>query len=230
MRTFDENLKELNQLVIESIRNVERMLKITIEELRGTTLNKELYGEAKVLEEDINDNERLIDEKVISIIARFQPAASDLRFVIGAMNINRELERVGDICINILKTIKRLFKEDAELKRHIVPMESLGLKVLKMYEIFIDAYVERKIENAYLILGLDDEIDQLKKEYIEKIKIKMKEDIEYLDLGIENLLISKNYEKISDEIGTMAETLVYIDRGQDLRHKDWGDLDESSSS
>lgn len=227
MRHLDENIKELNQLVIESLRNIERMLKITIEELRSDVLNKEIYGEAKVIEEDINDNERLIDERAISIIARFQPAAGDLRLVIGAMNINRELERIGNICINTLRTIKRLFKENPELKRHIVPMEDLGLKVLKMYEIFIDAYVEHKIENAYLILGLEDEIDGLKKEYITKIKEQMKEDVEYLDLGIENLLISKNYEKIADEITSMAEILVYIAKGKDLRHKEWGASNES---
>ena len=99
-----------------------------------------------------------------------------------------------------------------------MPIAQIGEKVVRMYELLVRGYIDKKVENGYIILGLDDEIDSMKKEHIETIKCKIQEKIEYLNCGIDNIFISKNYERIADNITNLAEALVYIHKGEDLRH------------
>ena len=219
MRKIDENVKEINQMLIEMIKRSERMLKVSIELLNGDVFNKELYGEVKVLEEELNEYQIKIDEKTVETIAMFQPAAYDLRFLISVMHMNTDLERIGDLSIGTIKMIKNLFKERGTFDREIVPIVQMGEKVVRMYELFVRGYIDKKVENGYMILGLDDEIDGMKKANIDTIKGKIKENIDYLEPGIQNILISKNYERIADNITNLAEALVYIHKGEDLRHK-----------
>ena len=219
MRNIDESVKEINQMLIEMIKSSERMLKLTLEILKGDILNKELYGEAKVLEEELNEYQIKMDEKVVETIAMYQPAAYDLRFLISVMHMNTDLERIGDLSIGTIKMIKNLFKERGTFDREIVPIVQMGEKVVRMYELFVRGYIDKKVENGYMILGLDDEIDGMKKANIDTIKGKIKENIDYLEPGIQNILISKNYERIADNITNLAEALVYIHKGEDLRHK-----------
>ena len=219
MRNIDENVKEINQMLIEMIKSSERMLKVSIELLNGDVFNKELYGEVKVLEEELNEYQIKIDEKTVETIAMFQPVAYDLRFLISVMHMNTDLERIGDLSIGTIKMIKNLFKERGTFDREIVPIVQMGEKVVRMYELFVRGYIDKKVENGYMILGLDDEIDGMKKANIDTIKGKIKENIDYLEPGIQNILISKNYERIADNITNLAEALVYIHKGEDLRHK-----------
>lgn len=219
MRNIDENVKEINQMLIEMIKSSERMLKVSIELLNGDVFNKELYGEVKVLEEELNEYQIKIDEKTVETIAMFQPAAYDLRFLISVMHMNTDLERIGDLSIGTIKMIKNLFKERGTFDREIVPIVQMGEKVVRMYELFVRGYIDKKVENGYMILGLDDEIDGMKRANIDTIKGKIKENIDYLEPGIQNILISKNYERIADNITNLAEALVYIHKGEDLRHK-----------
>lgn len=219
MRNIDESVKDINQMLVEMIKSSERMLKLTLEILKGDVLNKELYGEAKVLEEELNEYQIKIDEKVVESIAMYQPAAYDLRFMISVMHMNTDLERIGDLSIGTIKMIKHLFREKEEIAKEIVPIAQMGEKVVRMYELFVRGFIDKKVENGYIILGLDEEIDAMKKEYIGIIKNKIRDNPEYLDAGVENIFISKNYERIADNITNLAEALVYIHKGEDLRHR-----------
>lgn len=219
MKNLNETITEINSMEIEMIKDVKRLIEITIEQLRNKTFDKSIYGEGKVLEDDTNDLEVSIDEKAIGAIARYQPAAKDLRLLIGIIHMNKDLERMADLCINILRTSKKIFKDRIGEEIDIVSLIDMGEKVYNMFEIFNHGYIEKDVKKGYIIFGLDDEIDEIKKESIYKIKDKVRENIEYLDLGIENLLISKNYERIADNITNLAEALIYIYRGEDLRHQ-----------
>ncbi len=217
MQNLNASIEELNKISIEMIKDVGSMLKIMLQMLKMNNFDKALYGEGKVTEEEINDYQLKIDEKCVNIIARYQPAAINLRQVVGIMHMNVDLERIGDLCISIMKTIRVLQKE-GDGGKELVPIYKMGEKVMNMYEIFVNGYIERNIESSYIILGLDDEIDTLKREYMIAIKSKIKEKIDELELGIENLLISRNLERIGDNITNLAESLVYIFKGEDLRH------------
>ncbi|OQY09908.1 MAG: hypothetical protein B6I28_02110 [Fusobacteriia bacterium 4572_132] len=226
MRNLDKNMDLLNKMMIEMIKSVERSLEITMELLEKDTFNKGLYGEGKYLEEEINDYELKIGEKAVETIAMYQPTAFDLRYIIGLIRMSITVERIGDLCINTLKTIKREFKDAKNLEKELVSITEMGEKVMEMYKIFITGYIEGEYKKGYILLGLDDEIDRMKYENIKKIKEKIKENVECLELGIENLLISKNYERIADNITNLGESLVYIYRGKDLRHKSFEEIEK----
>lgn len=230
MRNFDENITQINQMIIEMIKNVERMINITIDELRNKAFSKELYGECKLIEEEVNDYQIAVDEKCIETIARFQPAASDLRYLVGIMHMNVDLERIGDLCSSVLKTLKRISKEKGELSKEIVPLSEMGKKVLKMYEMFVKGYIEKEYKVGYEILQMDTEIDYLKRIHSDEIEDKIKENMEYLELGIKNILIARIYERVGDNIKNLAESLVYIYQGRDLRHIKGSIKDESINS
>lgn len=219
MKHWDESMTNLNNMIVEMIKSTRRILEITIELIKGEEINKELLGEGFYIEEDLNHFQVKIDEKVVETIARYQPTAIDLREIISIMKINTDLERIGDHCININKTIKKAFQDKGELNQQIVALAFMGEKVLKMYDLFLAGYLNKKVENAYIVLGLDDEIDKMKEEHICNIKEKISGNVECLELGIENLLISRNYERIADQITNLAESLIYIYKGEDLRHQ-----------
>lgn len=219
MKHWDESMNSLSYMVAEMIKNTRRALEITIELIKSEELNKELLGEGFFIEEELNHLQIKIDEKVVETIARYQPAAGDLREIISFMKINTDLERIGDHCVNINKTVRRAFEDKGEHNQQMVGLSAMGEKVMNMYNLFQTGFLSKKIENAYIILGLDDEIDQMKEEYISSIKEKITSNVECLELGIENLLISRNYERIADQITNLAESLIYIYKGEDLRHK-----------
>lgn len=219
MKHWNESMANLNNMIVEMIKSTRRILEITVELIKGEELNKELLGEGFYIEEDLNHFQVTIDEKVVETLARYQPTAIDLRAVISIMKINTDLERIGDHCVNINKTIRRAFNDKKDLNHQLVDIAEMGDKVINMYELFQSGYLNQKVENAYIILGLDDEIDQLKEEHIHHIKDEISANVECLDLGIENLLISRNYERIADQITNLAESLIYIYKGEDLRHK-----------
>lgn len=230
MRNLDENMNILNKMMIEMIKSAERSLDITIELLEEDDFNKSLYGEGKYLEEEINDYELKIGEKAVETIARYQPTAFDLRYIIGLIRMSIGVERIGDLCINTFKTIKREFKDKNNFDKKMVSIVEMGKKVIEMYKIFISGYIEGDYKKGYILLGLDEEIDRMKYEHVKKIKIKIKENVEHLELGIENLLISKNYERIADNITNLGESLVYIYRGEDLRHKSFEEIEKNEKN
>lgn len=230
MRTLDENMSTINQMVVEMIKDVERMINISIEELKSRTFSKEVYGEAKLIEEEINDYQVKIDEKCIETIARFQPAAFDLRFLVGVMHMNVDLERIGDLCSGILKTLKKMSKEKGDVEKEIVPLSEMGKKVLTMYEMFVKGYIEKEHQVGYEILQMDSEIDYLKRTHSDDIESKIKNNIDCLEVGIKNILIARTYERIGDNVKNLAESLVYIYQGKDLRHIKGCIKDESTNS
>lgn len=219
MSHSSENMNKLKQMTVEMIKSTKRILEVNLELIKSDEFIQALYGEGLAIEEELNQYQIKIDEKAVETIARFQPTAKDLRLIVGIMKINTDLERVGDHCINILKTIKRAFKDKGELSKEMVPINDMGEKVQNMFNLFMDGYLNEKVENGYIVLGLDSEIDEMKEKHIIMIKDSISCNVNCLELGIENLLISRNYERIADQITNLAESLIYILKGEDLRHK-----------
>ncbi len=155
MQNLNESIENLNKSTIEMIKNVDSMFKIMLQMLKMNNFDKKLYGEAKVIEEEINDYQLKVDEKCINIIARYQPTAKYLRNVVGIMHMNVDLERIGDLCISIMKTIKVL-QNAGDSGKEMVPIYKMGEKVMKMYEMFVTGYIEQDIDTGYKILGLKE--------------------------------------------------------------------------
>ena len=107
MRNLTDRIDDIKSMVSTTNQNFKRSLDIIKEILTNSKFDPTLYGEAKSIEDAINHFETTVDEEVIKTIARFQPMAINLRFLISVIKISMTVERMNDLCINILKVMKK---------------------------------------------------------------------------------------------------------------------------
>lgn len=220
MRNLDERMEDIRTLVSEALKSCKRTLTIIRTMMNSGDFDRALYGEAKSIEEIMNHTELKIDEEVITTIARFQPMAINLRFLIGVIKIGSATERINDLGINILKVLKHSNNIKTYEHQNILEMHT---KVEQMFDLFLKCYYEEELNFAYLILSLDDEVNSYKTSVIEATKKIMRDkapiDKEVNYLGA--LFISQHLERIGDTIKNLAEIVIYIYNGIDIRHIDY---------
>lgn len=180
-------------------------------------------GHAKTVSEIIDRDEEIdlkeveVEEDCLKILALHQPVASDLRFVIAALKINNDLERVGDLAVNIAERVKFLI--DSNTLDHSFDFTSMVDKTRKMLTESLNALIHVDTTLARAILKADQEVDDLhKKTYnqvydtIAKNPHKVKELVNYLS-------ISRNLERIADYATNIAEDVIYMAEGTIVRHQ-----------
>ncbi len=211
MRNLTDRIDDIKSMVSTTNQNFKRSLDIIKEILTNSKFDPTLYGEAKSIEDAINHFETTVDEEVIKTIARFQPMAINLRFLISVIKISMTVERMNDLCINILKVMKHS-KSIEEYKNYNL-LEMLE-KVENMFELFLKSYNEENLSFSYLIISLDEEVNAYKSAIIESLK----NDTILEKHELEVLFISQHLERIGDSIKNLAEIVVYIYNGIDIRH------------
>ncbi|MEK7477610.1 MAG: phosphate signaling complex protein PhoU [Candidatus Coatesbacteria bacterium] len=168
-------------------------------------------------EEQVNGLHLEVDERILSLIARFQPAASDLRFVMAASRMNADLERVGDQAVNVAQNTQAMLA--------LAPGDRLLLDVPRMAELAIamlrdalDAFARRDAALADTVIRRDDEEDRLKKESLYELVRLMQADVSNVPGGVALLLIARNLERIGDHATNIAEEVIFMVQGRDIRH------------
>lgn len=210
MRNLNDRLDDIKSMVSDTTNNLKRSLSIIHEIFEKNTFDPILYGEAKSIEDKINLFETNVDEEVTKTIARFQPMAINLRFLISVIKISMTLERMNDLCINILKVMKHSKHLSSYKEHHLCDMLE---KVQHMFELFLKSYNEEDLSFSYLILSLDEEVNAYKTSIIESLKEGPVDIVQ-----IEALFIAQHLERIGDSIKNLAEIIVYIYNGVDIRH------------
>lgn len=220
MRNLHERIDAVNEHFIEMAKNVERLLRINMEMLRGKNFEKSLYGEAKIIEDRINAYEVKIKEDSIVTIAMFQPAAGDLRALLSILEGSKMLERMGDLLLDDIKLIREMEKKGSLHKEHLSLMGDMAEKVEEIFTAYLTALVEKNDKKVYSLLALDEDVNELRDSVVEKIIKVMKEKPENIEFGNLILLATKKYERISDKIMQLGKSLVYNVSGDNLRKKE----------
>ena len=210
MRNFNDRLNDIKDMVSDTTSNLKRSLSIIHEIFEKNSFDPILYGEAKSIEDKINLFETNVDEEVTKTIARFQPLTINLRFLISVVKISMILERMNDLCINILKVMKHSKNLSSYKEYNLCEMLE---KVQYMFDLFLKSYEEDDLSYSYLILSHDEEVNAFKTSIIESLK---EAPVEIQQ--IEALFISQHLERIGDSIKNLAEIIVYIYNGVDIRH------------
>ena len=196
MKNLQESLEGLNQHYLELLKNLNRVLDVNIEMLYKQKLDSALYGFEVKLKED----------SIISI-ARFQPAAGNLRLLIMLINSARLLERMGDLLKANFKIIKDIEKSSPQVSKYL--KETLYPMVLK---------IKNSNEKAlYLLLTQDEEIDEMAEKNMTTLIDLMKASPDNVEGGTYLVLLNKKYERFSDHVMHLAVDLVYILKGENLR-------------
>ena len=219
MNNLQESLQIIDKELLELLYKVDRALVLVQEMISKPEFDKKVYGETKLLEEETDDIQVSLDEKVITAIARFQPAAGDLRYLTRISAMTTDLERITDILVGIMKAIRTYYETGNDSNKNITFLPQITEKVTYIFRLFKNAFIEKKMDNIYLLFGLDDEVDKLRSECIKTAMAKMIEDKDMIEVGVTNIIIAQKYERIADIIGNLAESLIFILKGEDIRHK-----------
>ncbi len=167
-------------------------------------------------DEPINDLHMEVDDRCFKLLALHQPMAADLRVIVAAVKINTDLERVGDLAINIAEAGKR-YLQHAPVKP-LIDIPRMGELAQKMLRDALDAFVRRDMPLAEAVLAADDTLDALKTQIFRELLTYMLQNPETIEPALDLILISRHLERIGDHATNVAEDVIFILSAKDVRH------------
>ena len=179
--------------------------------------NAELATEVRATDREINQMEVSIDEECIRILARRQPAASDLRLIIGISKSVIDLERIGDEATKIAKRALQL-SEEGVAPRGYVEIRHIGDQVRNMVREALDAFARFDVEQALAVSKYDKTIDREYKSALRELVTYMMEDPRSISRVLNVIWVLRSLERIGDHARNIAELVIYLVRGTDVKH------------
>ena len=176
-----------------------------------------LCDHVKEIEEAINAAERDVDEMAYDLLAKEQPMAIDLRFILAVIKINGDLERIGDQATNISQRIQSL--DNAPSISLPIDLSEMGEKVGIMIRRAIQALLEADAKLADSVLAMDDEIDDMNRAVQTELVQIMQRQPEVSGHALNAIIVSRNLERSADHATNIAEDVIFWVRGSDVRHK-----------
>ena len=213
-KSFDRELQDLKNNILKMGSLVEEMITFSMK----SVVDRDEKVARKVIEMDpvVNQTEIAVDQLCLQLLALRQPAASDLRFITIGLRISKDLERMADLAVNVSEVSIELNKEPQLKPYRDLPM--MGEKTRAMVKDALDAFVEQDSEKAHHVCQLDDEIDDLNRKIYRELVEMMKSSSEYVSRCVQLLFIARHYERIADHATNIAEEVIFMVKGQDIRH------------
>lgn len=213
-KAFDTELKELKEKLLHEGGLVERAIQDAIKALLERTSDVA----RRVIEDDhlINALEIGIDEFCLKLLALRQPAARDLRFITTALKINYDLERIGDMAVNICERVLEL-NEEPQLKPYI-DLPTMAAIVQMMLKESLDAFVREDVQLALKVTQDDQKVDNYLDQIFRELLTYMMQDTRTISRATRLLFISKNLERIADHAVNIAELVIFMVEGKIIRH------------
>lgn len=214
-RHVDIELQELKQLILAMGGGVEKSLAEVCNALASKDPSR--LKEVHEQERQVNEHQISVDQACIKILAKQAPVAKDLRFVIATIKINTDLERMGDQAVNIAHCIKDLFNLGLA---SAVPADliTMSQKVRSMVRDGLDAFVRRDVALSRQIMERDDEVDRLRDQVIADALTTMRATPGQIEACLEMIMIAKNFERLADHATNLAEEVIFLATGDDVRH------------
>ena len=215
---FDAELSGISTRVLEMGGMVESQVARSVYAL--TNFSSDIASDVLVTEERVNMTEMEIDRDLSTIIARRQPTARDLRLLIAISKTIANLERVGDEAARIARTVQRLVNSGASSRMRL-PVNDLAyeseLAVAQLRKA-LDAFARLDVDKAIEVLKQDDLIDQEFDGLMRKLITYMMEDPRTISSSIDLVFVAKAIERVGDHAKNLAEQIIYIVKGTDVRH------------
>lgn len=157
-----------------------------------------------------------IDQRCVTLIALNQPLAAHLRAVVAAVKINTDLERVGDLAVNIAEAVQRYLGHAPVTPLHDIPR--MGAIAQRMLRDALDAYVRRDLALAEQVLADDDTLDALKDSVFRVLLLHMQGASAVIEPALDLILVSRHLERIGDHATNIAEDVIFMVTARDVRH------------
>ncbi|MDR2818772.1 MAG: phosphate signaling complex protein PhoU [Endomicrobium sp.] len=216
MRHFDVEMSDLQNQLLDMAGLVQKMIQAATEELVSRDPNQ--IDTVLSLEEEVNIQEIIIDDKCLKLIALNQPVGADLRFITSAMRINSDLERMGDESLNIAKMSLDLIKYP-----EIKPLVNIPKMIEIVQNMIIDcikAFNTSDSELAMSVLSKDNEVDALRDAIISELKTLLIAcpDSDTVQRATDLMFIAKSIERLGDHATNICEDIIFMVHGKDIRH------------
>lgn len=213
-RTFDDELKEMNKMILEMGSLVENSISKLIEALKKKDEN--IAKEVIKGDDRINHLEVEIYEKSIALLALRQPMAVDLRFITTGMRLATDLERMGDLAVDVAQRILEIM--NLPLPKPLIDIPKLAEVTQKMVRGALDSFVNYDVNLAREVWKSDDKADDLRDLIQDELIAIMAKDPSVIPQSVMLLLIARFFERICDHATNIAEDVVYMVEARMLKH------------
>ncbi|MBI1871430.1 MAG: phosphate signaling complex protein PhoU [Chlamydiae bacterium] len=213
-RHFDEELKKLSQELLKMGGLVEEAVSRSIKALveRDQALSEEVIRS----DDAINMLDIEIDDFCLRLLARHQPAGSDLRFITMILKIVNDLERMGDLAVNIAERTLDLLKKP--LLKPLIDIPRMATLAQKMLKDSLDAFVNRDASLARSVCQRDDEVDDLNDQIFRELLTYMLQDSTAIERAVDLILIGRHLERVADHATNIGEDVIYLVQGKTIKH------------
>ncbi len=215
MRHFQQELEELKGKLLEMSALVEAAIQRSV----SAVTQKDRSAAEQVLRDEahVNELEMAIDEFAINLLATQQPLAADLRLIVAALKINTDLERMGDLSVNIAQKAVSLLSEPVVTP--MVDIEHMSALVESMVRKSLDAFVTHDADLARSVLAADDAVDSLRTASYHELVSFMEKNPQNIPQALDLIGITRSLERIADHSTNVAEDVLFLVKGIDVRHR-----------
>ena len=211
---LQNDLERLKKAVLEIGTRVEESLTQAIASL--TTRNRSLAERTIDGDQEIDRREVIVEEECLKILALHQPVAKDLRFVVAVLKLNNDLERVGDLAVNIAqRTLSLTATAPLPIPDDLLEMAQ---KAKSMLAKSFDSLIESDTQRAREVCAADDDVDRLQRDLFKNIQSEIKKSPQLVEEYVQLLSITRYLERVADQATNIAEDVIYMVDGNVIRH------------
>lgn len=206
---FHQQLEEIQQDLIRAAARVTETI------MRGTQilLDLDLAGARELIarDDELNQLTMDIEDRCFKVLVLQQPMATDMRTVVAAIRLTSEIERSGDLMVNVAKAARRLYGSEIPPRLRGL-LTAMADEAVRLYRVAIDSYVERDADMACALRDMDDRLDALHKDYVQAI-LEIHEDVRDVQVAVQLALVGRYYERIGDHAVNIGERVAFMVTG-----------------
>jgi phosphate transport system protein len=214
VRHFQDELEQLKTRLLEMGGIAEEQVRTAVRGL--VDRDHALIDQVLAGDDPLNSLHIEIDNRAFTLLALYQPMAADLRTIVAAVKINTDLERVGDLAVNIAEAAHR-YASHPPVKK-LIDIPRMATIAQTMLRDALDAFVRGDTELAQQVLNEDDRLDSLKTQIFRELLTYMLQDPHTIEPALDLILISRHLERIGDHATNVAEDVIFIVSARDVRH------------
>ena len=214
-RRLSREVDRLKRQILSLSAEVEKMVRLAVSSVSDR--NADTARLVEELDKDIDQAEVDLEEEGLKLLALYQPVAVDLRFIVAVLKINNDLERIGDLAVNIAQRAATL----STLPHCELPLDfaRMAERAQWMLRSALDALVNLDTTLAFEVCDADDEVDEINHQTYESVITGLKDDAQLAERWILMLGISRQLERIADHATNIAEDVIYLTTGEIVRHR-----------
>lgn len=211
---FQQLLENIKKDLIFLANKVEHNIRQAVKALEAQDVK--LADQVASLDTEVDMMEVRIEDQILTLLALQQPVAIDLRFIVGGLKMNNDLERIGDHAVNIAATVPRM--ADKPVMDIISKIHEMNELSCKMLHDVVSAFIHQDAELARVVCAMDNEVDDFYENIVEEILKIIKEDVTKLEQGYALIRVARFLERVGDLATNIAEDVVFMKEAKIIRH------------